>query len=331
MSPFELDPTTTGQVLYFGKLPCRGDFVRSAQHASLLNELDQWQARTLERMSADPRWKLVYDAAPEFLFLTLGTGKREVVAGHWQASQDSSGRRFPFITTAVFEWPHLRDVAVLSPMMLCGVWSALARAGQAARVASAHVEAQASLQAVLPEAVSAERARTELLTFLDTCTVSGMEQMLSSSGTRLSLRQAVLAVGLLLQPVLTQGVGRLNKVLRVPLAADPSRQAQVASWWLLLVLGFFQRHEVELAMFLDLHRGPPHLLLGFQGRSAATLESVIDPHAPGRECVNLTPSDWVDAEVVNDVGLRKLSTYLSDPELSLWQAIRTCQEVFLGA
>lgn len=320
-----------GELLYFGKLPSRGDFVRSAQHSSLVADLDQWQSRTLERLSADPRWKLVYDAAPELPFAIVSTGSRGALAGHWQASQDSSGRRFPFITAATFEWPSPRDAAVLAPMMLAGAWTALSRAGRAARLADEHAEAQASLHAVQPQAMAADRARAELLTFLDTHTVSGLEQMLAASGTRLSLRQAVLALGLLLQPALTQGGSRMSKVLRLPLAAEPSCQAPVASWWLLLVLGFFQRHEVELALFLDQHRGPPQLLLGFQGASASTLEAVIDPQAPGREGVSLAQADWVESEVGHDVGLRKLSTYLSDPDLSLWQAVRTSQEVFLGA
>lgn len=320
-----------GELLYFGKLPSRGDFVRSTQHTSLVADLDQWQSRTLERLSADPRWKLVYDAAPELPFAIVSTGSRVALAGHWQASQDTSGRRFPFITAATFDWPSPRDAAVLAPMMLAAAWGALSRAGRAARGATEHADAQASLHAVQPQAMTAERARAELLTFLDTHTVSGLEQMLSASGTRLSLRQSVLALGLLLQPALTQGGGRMSKVLRLPLASDAARQMPVASWWLLLVLGFFQRHDVELALFLDLHRGPPHLLLGFQGASASTLEAIIDPQAPGREGVSLAQADWVETEVANDAGLRKLSTYLSDPELSLWQAVRTSQEVFLGA
>ena len=40
---------------------------------------------------------------------------------------------------------------------------------------------------------------------------------------------------------------------------------------------------------------------------------------------------WVEDEAQADVGLRKLSTYLQDPALSLTQAVRTFQEVFLGA
>lgn len=321
----------SGEVLYFGKLPSRGDFVRSAQHGSLVHDLDQWQSRTLERLSADPRWKLVYDAAPELQFAIVGTASRLALAGHWQASQDSSGRRFPFIAAASFEWPRPRDAAVLAPMMLATAWAELSQAGRSARDATDHARAQACLHAVQPTATTTDRARAELLAFLDTHTLSGLEQMFAASGNRLSVRQAVLALGLLLQPVLTHGGGRMGKLLTLPLTAEASLRGPVASWWLLLVMGFFQRHDVELALFVDLHRGPPQLLLGFQGAAASSLEAVIDPHTPGREAVSLLQADWVEPEVAGDVGLRKLSTYLSDPGLSLWQAIRTSQEVFLGA
>ena len=152
-----------GELLYFGKLPCRGDFVRSTQHASLVADLDQWQSRTLERLSADPRWKLVYDEAPEFPFAIVSTGSRVALSGHWQASQDSSGRRFPFIVAATFDWPSPRDAAVLAPMMLAAAWGALSRAGRAARGAAEHADAQASLHAVQPQAMTAERARAEPL------------------------------------------------------------------------------------------------------------------------------------------------------------------------
>ncbi len=319
-----------GELLYFGKLPSRGDFVRSAPHAQLVNDLDLWQSRTLERLAADARWKLVYDAAPELPFAILGTGSKVAMAGHWQASRDSSGRRYPFITAAVFAWPQPRDAAVLAPMMLAGVWAELARAGQGAQAAAGHADAQDCLQATRVQAMSAERARAELLTFLDTHTLSSLEQMLAASGTRLSLRQAVLALGLLLQPALIHGSDRLRRVLRLPLVVEPMWQAQVGAWWLLLVMGFFQHHEVELALFLDLHRGAPQLLMGFHGASALTLEAVIDPQASGREGVGLEEADWVEAEVAQDRGLRSLSTYLSDPDLSLWQAMRTSQEVLLG-
>ncbi len=57
-------PSASHELVYFGKLPSRGDFVRSAHHSALIEHLDRWQSQTMERLATDPRWKLRYDAAP---------------------------------------------------------------------------------------------------------------------------------------------------------------------------------------------------------------------------------------------------------------------------
>jgi len=154
--------------------------------------------------------------------------------------------------------------------------------------------------------------------------------MLAASGQRLSVRQATLALGLLLQPVMVQGASKLSKGLLLPLVSDLAMRGPVASYWLSLVLGFFSRHDVELGLFVFTHEGRQQMLLGFQGASAQTLMSVIDPSALAQHSVSLLSAEWVEDEVASDYGLRKLSNYLRDPGLSLAQALSTYQEVFLG-
>ena len=317
-------------LLYFGKLPSRGDFVRSAQHPVLLDVLDRWQSQTLERLSGDPRWKQVYDEAPAIAFAVLGTDSGVGLAGHWLSSQDASGRRFPFVTAGAFDLHKPQQAAVLSPLALDALWHHLAQLGQAAHAASDLTEVQARLQAPVDVQLDFDAARERLSTFMDSHTVAGLEQMLAAGGNRLSVRQAVLALGVLLRPALVQGGQRMSKMLCLPLPGEPSLRAQVASWWLLLTLGFFTRHAVELGLFLPVRSGPPQLLLGFQGASAVTLEAIIDPVGVQRNGVSLVDAAWVEGEVQSDVGLRKLSTYLQDPGLSLAQAVRTFQEVFSG-
>jgi type VI secretion system protein ImpM len=319
------------ELLYFGKGPSRGDFVRSSQHTALITSLDKWQSQAMDRLSLDPRWKLVYDAAPALQFAILGTDSPVGLAGHWMASQDASGRRFPFITAGAFDLAEPREFARLGPVALGRLW---ARLEQVARVAHAAVElehAQASLNASLDIEVSPASAQAAFQDFLDTHTVASLEQMLAAAGTRMSVRQATLALGMLLQPAMAQGAAKLGKVLCLPLVADAAIRGPVASWWLSLIVGFFQRHAVELGVFITAVQGRPMLLLGFQGASAATLQTVIDPALLQEQGVSLVDSEWVEDEVAADYGLRKLSNYLMDPSLSLAQALDTYQEVFLGA
>jgi type VI secretion system protein ImpM len=319
------------ELLYFGKVPSRGDFVRSAQHPALIQSLDTWQSQAMDRLATDPRWKLIYDAAPAVQFAILGTGSQVGLAGHWLASQDASGRRFPFITAAAFDLAAPREFAALGPVALSRLWARLEQVARVAHAATELEHAQASLTASLDVDVNPSSAHAALADFLETHTVASLEQMLAVAGSRLSLRQATLALGMLLQPAMAQGAAKLNKVLCLPLVNDAALRGPVASYWLSLILGFFQRHAVELGVFIAQVDGRPHLLLGFQGASAAALHAVIDPALLLEQGVFLNDSEWVEDEVQADYGLRKLSNYMLDPGLSLSQVLSTYHEVFLGS
>jgi type VI secretion system protein ImpM len=322
--------TSSAELLYFGKVPSRGDFVRSAGQPGLIAGLDKWQAQTMDRLAADPRWKLIYDAAPTVQFAILGTGSKMGLAGHWVASQDASGRRFPFITAAAFELDAPRAFAGVAPLALSRLWSRLEQVARVAHAAADLEHAQASLTGSLDVAVNPTLAQGAFADFLDTHTVASLSQMLAAGGSRLDLRQATLALGLLLQPAMAQGAAKLNKVLCLPLVSDLAMRSAVAAYWLTLVLGFFQRHAVELGVFITTVEGRPYLLLGFHGASASSLQAVIDPALLSQQGVFLGESEWVEGEVDADYGLRKLSNYMRDPGLSLSQVLSSYREVFLG-
>jgi type VI secretion system protein ImpM len=210
------------------------------------------------------------------------------------------------------------------------VWARLDQVARVAHAATDLAHAQASLHSPLGVSVNAVAARAALHDFLETHTVASLEQMLAASGQRLSVRQATLALGMLLQPAMAQGASKLSKGLLLPLVSDLAMRGPVASYWLSLVLGFFSRHDVELGLFVFTHEGRQQMLLGFQGASAQTLMSTIDLSALMQHSVSLLSAEWVEDEVASDHGLRKLSNYLRDPGLSLAQALSTYQEVFLG-
>jgi type VI secretion system protein ImpM len=319
------------ELLYFGKVPSRGDFIRSAALGALIQSLDQWQSQTMDRLATHPRWKLIYDAAPPLQFAVLGTGNRVGLAGHWLPSQDASGRRFPFITAAAFDLDAPRTFAAVAPVAMGRLWSRLEQVARATQAAVDLSDVQAKLNAPLQMDIVPEAAERAVSDFLESHTVASLEQMLSASGHHLSLRQAVLALGVLLQPAMTQGASRLQKALLLPVVQDTALRGPVASFWLLLVLGFFQRHDIELGLFVCQQDSHPMLVMGFQGASAATLHAVLDPAVLDQHSVGLGHAEWVEDEVEHDYGLRKLSNYLKDPGLSLLQVVQTFREVFLGA
>ena len=49
-----MSQTSPVSMVYFGKIPSRGDFVRSANQATLTQTLDRWLTQGIELMADDP-------------------------------------------------------------------------------------------------------------------------------------------------------------------------------------------------------------------------------------------------------------------------------------
>jgi type VI secretion system protein ImpM len=300
---------TTGQVLYFGKLPSRGDFVRSSAGSALIQSIDQWMSQTMELLAEETRWKIVYDAAAPVHFAILGSQSNAGLVGHMAASQDASGRRFPFVMAASFEVAEPAEFLPYSPQALSPLWGRLdAQVRQALKAEDfALVQEQLTAQPIQIE-LRAEALREGYKTFAQLLTLERFETAVSPPGAPISFRQTALALGLLLQPVLTQGHADMSKGLVLPLPRDPMQLPNALTLWVDLVTRFFKRTSAETAIFVTTHGEQPVLVMGFHGASPATLRSVID----------------------TEFGLRKLSNHLRDPALSLAAAVDMFRETFLG-
>ncbi|MBL3002210.1 DUF2094 domain-containing protein, partial [Klebsiella pneumoniae] len=79
-------------------------------------------------------------------FAVLGTGSRVGLAGHWMASQDASGRRFPFLTACALAVEAPRLTVPLAPLALSRLWSRLEQVARVAHAATDLAHAQASLE-----------------------------------------------------------------------------------------------------------------------------------------------------------------------------------------
>lgn len=316
---------------YFGKLPCRGDFVRGSQQPALIHTLDRWLTQAMELLATDPAWKGVFDAAQPTAFAFLGTRSTAGLAGHLLPSQDASGRRFPFLAATSFEVTEPLRLLARAPLALHAAWAMLERLTTGARAATDYTSVQEAMTRAEPPAPapgpSAQAAYAE---FLDLQTLASVEALLSTPAARCSLRQTLLALGLLLQPVLAQGQVRLDKALVLPLGHDPAVRLHLATLWLDLVTPFFKRGDFEVALFATRWAQRPMLVVGFNGASPATLHTVLTGRPTATDSIVVTDAQWVEGYAEQDWGVRKLSTYLREPQLSLRQAVATFREVFLG-
>jgi type VI secretion system protein ImpM len=323
----------TSPMLYFGKLPSRGDFVRSTHGPGLLQVLDRWLSGGMELMSHDARWKTLYDRAQPARFAFLGSRQPRGLAGHLMASQDASGRRFPFIMAATFECAEPLPFFARAPMALARAWTLLERSAQQAHAADDATPVLAGCNdAVVSVEGDAAAYDASYRDFCEMQTVGSLQSMLTGSGHAVNVRQLVLGLGLLLQPVLASGESHIERGLMLPLPAEPMYRPMVASLWLDLVAGFLGRAAFELCVFLpSSDGGPPTMTLGFEGNSPRSLYALLDPEQVAEIYIDTREAEWVEESLEQDYAVHKLSSYLDQPGLSLHQAASTFKEAFLGS
>jgi type VI secretion system protein ImpM len=324
---------STVSLAYFGKIASRGDFVRSTQQGALTQMLDQWLSQGLELVSVDPRWKQRYDQVGPCRFAFLGVRSRVALAGHLIPSVDASGRRFPFVTAGSFDIDAPLGFMSHAPMALSRLWSRLEGIG---RDACAAEDATAPLAHATQQRLEIDTRpgayATSFSDFMDMQTIGSLEQLLRVAHPRLELRRALLALGLLLQPVPASGVSRLDKGLALPLPDDPLYAPFVGALWMSLVAPFLARGDFELALFVQRRQAGAgsQLCIGFSGGSPSTLQAIFDTDQSDEVFVAVTAADWVDAHVDDDYAIKKLASYLMQPQLSMSQALQTFKECFLG-
>ncbi len=321
-------PTPVG---YFGKIPSRGDFVKGSDNPALIKVLDDWLAKAMELMSADARWKLSYDAVAPLHFAFIGPRRRHAIAGHIVASSDQSSRRFPFLMMSTMEVADPGTFVPDAPLVLNRLWNRLETLSNGVVTAT---DASAPLQDIATHVIDLD-LRTAAYDaafedFLDMQTVGALDGMLAQAGYEGSVRQILLALGLLLQPVLASSSSRLEKSLLLPLPTDPMYRNLVAAFWMHLITPFLARADFELAMFITRIEQKPVFVLGFSGASAQTLQALMDPQAGQERHIGFDQLDWVEEQVDDDYAIKKLSTYLAQANLSLKSALDSLCTAFIG-
>ena len=318
-------------ISYFGKLPAQGDFLRAANnHRPLIAILDRWATEGLDLLAQDVAWKSLYDSAPGFNFAFMGSRHRSVIGGHLLPSVDASGRRFPFMAGVAFEVAKPLEFLARSPLAFTRMWSHLGRELSLAKQAGEPAPILNELSVYKANhTVSSDTLHHTFAGFLQAQTMGSLQQMLNTAGHQVDVRRILLALGLLLRPVMSTGAPKMGKGLRLPLPSDPPHRHLVSAFWLDLIAEFLGRADFEL-MLLQRGEHQPTMTLGFGGASARGLYGVIDPRIEEQDTIWLADPQWVEQEVNASYALKKMSTYTSQPELSLSTARHTFREIFLG-
>ncbi len=316
----------------FGKVPSRGDFVKGPNQHQLINMLDRWISSCMELLSEDPRWKTAYDKAPSVDFAFVGPRSKVSVIGHMKPSQDASGRRFPFLSVATVE---REDMLMLraAPAGLAHPFSVLRNAAQAGIDGADVAEILAGLSE-LNSAADFELALQSdpLGNFVRRATVATLADMLGPPHNPESVRRAILAIGLLLRPILGNIGTTIEKEIALPLPRDDRYRNLVAGMWQYLVTAFLRKTGFELQVLIAPHGTGARMIIGFNGASPQTLLAMLSPDSLPGSIIDLSDPEWIEdhADLSQDYGVAKLSSYLSQPGITLEAAITTFREVFLG-
>jgi type VI secretion system protein ImpM len=317
---------------YFGKLPSRGDFVKASDNLALIDVLDEWLSQAMDMLNSDPRWKITYDAVAPLHFAFIGPRRRRAVAGHIIASSDLSKRRYPFMMMSAMEIDEPAAFVPNAPLVLSRLWS---RFESLTAGVLAEADPTAALQDIAASTIEIDLRNAAydaaFADFLDLQTVGALDAMLAQSGAAVSVRQVLLALGMLMQPVMASGSSRLEKSLVLPLPSDPMYRNLVGAFWMHVIAPFLVRADFELSLFVTRIRERPSLVLGFSGASAVTLQAIMDMHAAQEQHIVFDDLSWVEEQVDSDYAVKKVSTYLAQPNLSLKSAYDSLCAAFIGS
>jgi type VI secretion system protein ImpM len=316
--------------IYFGKISSRGDFVKSVSGTRVIALIDNWVAQGMEMLIAEPGWKTYYDGTGSIDFLFIATHKKNTMSGSLIPSRDASSRRFPFIAATLFEIDDSLGFLALSPLVLeRHVNHQRALIHHAAKTHDA-TDTLVTLGTVQLEAeVDYMKFAGSYHHFLLNTTIKGLANALALGPGQATLRQIVLAIGYLLQPILTNYATPPHKGLALPLPADPTRVALVKALWLDLICGFLTRAEFELSVFSCVHTGSPKLIVTFNGVTPAIFRALFDEQAAGEHLIDISQATWVEEYALRDSTV-KLSSYLEHNELSLRQLVETFRQGYMG-
>jgi type VI secretion system protein ImpM len=322
-------------VQFFGKLKCRGDFVRSTTASGLIHSLDRWMSSGIELMSEDVHWKQMYDQAKGVHFLMLNAIKGHAVVGHLLPSADSSGRRFPFIMACGMEVPAQAQSVALSPLLFQSSWTKLHEDMRSA-VSASEDDAYTCLQnlqsATAPGAGDAVLLGREYEAFIGQTSLASFSQTLNIDGGMEQVRQLLLALGLLLQPLVDARPQEVDKGIVLPLPKTIWARPLFAAWWMDLIALFVGNKGLDLTVILPATMDDEGgLRVCFSAGAPAVLQALMDTRHSPEVFIPIDDTDWVRSYLDNDYGLKKFSSYLQQPSMSLVQVRRTFQEAFLGA
>ncbi len=329
MRAFDKSILNNSSSFYFGKIPSRSDFVKSASGTKVISLMDQWIAHGMEMLMAIPDWKVSFDNAGPFDFLFLGMNRKHAIQGTLAPSRDASFRRFPLVAATSFELADPLRFLRLGSLALDATCQSRRNLMHHAIEALDMPDSLDLLTARLPESeFQIRNAESRCATYLAKQSIASLSAMLDSEGSHVSLRQMILTLGNLLSPLRASSTEPTQKALALPLPRQENQRIDVTTFWLQLISISLRGSSAELSLFSGRHLGCPRLIIAFTGVTPLIFQALFDEHAAKGYLIDLAQTDWNEYHDAAYPSFAALSSHLKHHELSAQQLVASYRNTF---
>lgn len=322
-------------LVYFGKLPSRGDFVRARSNLFETNAIDQWVSQAIalsDSILPDPSANDNDNKESPFLYFShVDTVSGQIITGVLLPSQDSSGRRYPVIGFGVMHLDKPKNWMKYLPIKSLALWDDIQQALLVAKQATDSAQMIEKLNSC--QLTIDNHASTQYYEFINTVSLQQVAVLMDV--TKSQLAQQIIATGLLFLPTFSKGFSGLNKIIHWSLPTSKSQAIYLATFWHDLIHGFYQPHKLSLNTYLYQDVERYKLLMSFIKPDGQLLSQLADIETYATQgwpddWVAIASSDWTQGYIDNDIGLSRFNKMLSQDDLSLYEVRQLFKRTFLA-